>query len=64
MRPQSDGMAERYMRTIEDMLSSFVGTRQKDWDKYIPLIMMAYRLSVHETTMTTGKRVNFVNDIF
>jgi transposase InsO family protein len=41
MRPQSDGMAKRYMRTIEDMLSSFVGTRQNDWDKYIPLIMMA-----------------------
>ena len=41
------------MQTIEDMLSSFVGTRQKDWDKYIPLIMMAYRSSVHETTGVT-----------
>jgi hypothetical protein len=59
MRPQSDGMAERYMRTIKDMLSSFVGTRQKDWDKYIPLIMMAYRLSVNETTGVTPCRMMF-----
>ena len=50
MRSQSDGMAERDMRTIEDMLYSFACTHQKDWDKCIPLIMMAYRTSVHETT--------------
>jgi hypothetical protein len=63
MRPQSDGMAERYMRTIEDMLSSFVGTRQNDWDKYIPLIMMAYRSSVHETTGVTPCRMMFGHEI-
>ena len=51
------------MRTIEDMLSSFVGTRQKDWDKYIPLIMMAYRLSVHETTGVTPCRMMFGHEI-
>ena len=32
MRPQSDGMAERYMRTIENMLPSFISDHQKDWD--------------------------------
>jgi hypothetical protein len=56
-------MAERYMRTIEDMLSSFVGTRQKDWDKYIHLIMMAYRSSVHERTGISPCRMMFGHEI-
>jgi transposase InsO family protein len=63
MRQQSDGMAERYMRTIEDMLSSFLGTRQKDWDTYIPLIMMAYRSSDHETTGISPCRMMFGHEI-
>lgn len=29
-RPQSDGMVERANQTIENMLSMFVETRQKD----------------------------------
>ena len=48
-RPQSSGLVERLNRTIEDMLSKFVSKHQKDWDHYLPYIMMAYRSSVHET---------------
>lgn len=47
--PQSSGLVERLNRTIEDMLSKFVSKHQKDWDHYLPYIMMAYRSSVHET---------------
>ena len=49
-RPQSDGMIERANRTIVNMLLPFVSSNQKDWDEYIPLIMLAYRSSVHEST--------------
>jgi hypothetical protein len=45
------------------MLSSFVGTRQKDWDKYIHLIMMAYRSSVHERTGISPCRMMFGHEI-
>ena len=50
LRPQSDGMVEQFNRTLEAMLSKFVDGNQKDWDLYLPLLMMAYRSSVHEST--------------
>lgn len=62
-RPQSDGMIERANRTIINMLLPFVSENQTDWDEHIPLVMLAYRSSVHETTgvspcmMTLGREV-------
>ena len=53
MRPQSDGMIERANRTILNMLSSFVSANQTDWDKFLPLVLMAYRSSMHESTGVT-----------
>ena len=47
--PQSSGLVERLNRTIEDMISKFVSKNQKDWDLYLPYLMMAYRSSVHDT---------------
>jgi transposase InsO family protein len=47
--PQSSGLVERLNHTIEDMLSKFVSKHQKNWDKYLLFLMMAYRSSVHET---------------
>ena len=51
--PQSDGMVERFNKTLTTMLSAFVDQHQRDWDKYIPFVMMAYRASEHETTGQT-----------
>jgi hypothetical protein len=28
----------------------FVQEHQRDWDEFLPLLMMAYRSSVHDTT--------------
>ena len=50
LRPQSDGMVERFNRTLEAMLAKFVDDDQRDWDPYLPLLVMAYLSSVHETT--------------
>ena len=52
-RPQSDGMVERACRSVQAMLSAYVSQNQKDWADYIPLLMMAYRSSVHDTTKCT-----------
>ncbi|CAG2199696.1 unnamed protein product [Mytilus edulis] len=51
--PKSDGMVERFNKTLATMLSSFVEQNQRDWDEYIPFVMMAYRASEHETTGQT-----------
>ena len=37
-------------RTIEAQLSIFVQDHQRDWDEFIPLLMMAYRSSIYDTT--------------
>ena len=68
-RPQSDGMVERYNRTLERMLRAFVSSHQRDWDKYLPYLTMAYRSSQHESTKYTpnrlmlGREVNLPIDI-
>ena len=49
-RPQSDGMVERANRSIQNMIASYISDSQDDWDEHIPLLMMAYRSSVHEST--------------
>ena len=48
--PQSDGMVERYNRTLENQLALFVNENQNDWDQRVPLVLMAYRSAVHEST--------------
>lgn len=46
-------MVERINRTIEAQLSKFVDYHQDDWDQCVPLLLMAYRTSVHEITSCT-----------
>ena len=48
--PQSDGLVERLNRTILNMLSTVLEEDIWDWDLKLPLIMLAYRTSVQETT--------------
>jgi hypothetical protein len=48
--PQCDGLVERMNRTVEAMLSMFVSPGQKDWDDFLPYIMMACRSAIQETT--------------
>ncbi|CAG2205381.1 unnamed protein product [Mytilus edulis] len=57
--PQSDGMVERFNKTLATMLSAYVQEHQRDWDKYIPFVMMAYRASEHDTTGQTPNRLMF-----
>ena len=54
-RPQSDGMVERTCRSIQAMMSSFVSQNQKYWDVHLPLLVLAYNTSLHDTTKCTVK---------
>ena len=63
LHPQSDGMVERFNRTIEAQLSKFVDDHQSDWDEYVPLLLMAYRTAVHETTGCTPAMMMFGRDL-
>ena len=48
--PESDGMVERFNRTLLMMLAMFAGNNRDDWDDLLPAVMTAYRSSVHEST--------------
>ena len=48
--PQSDGMVERFNRTLATMLTAYVSTNQRDWDDQLPYVTVAYRSAEHETT--------------
>ena len=48
--PQSDGMVERFNKTLVTMLSSYVADNHRDWDEHIPYVLMAYRATEHEST--------------
>lgn len=55
--PQSDGMVERFNKTLATMPSAYVNDHHSNWDTLIPYVMMAYRSSIHETTGCTPNRL-------
>ena len=48
--PQSDGLVERFNRTLLDMLSMAVTERPFEWERHLPRLCLAYNTSVHPTT--------------
>ncbi|GBM18796.1 Retrovirus-related Pol polyprotein from transposon 412 [Araneus ventricosus] len=50
LHPESDGMVEKFNRTILNHLSLFVSKNQTDWDTHLPLFRLAYRSADHEVT--------------
>ena len=63
LRPQSDGMVERFNRTLKNMLAKFVNENLSDWDRHLPLLMMAYRSAVHETTGCSPSELMFGREV-
>ncbi|GBM04786.1 Retrovirus-related Pol polyprotein from transposon 412 [Araneus ventricosus] len=57
--PESDGMVERFNRTILNRLSLFVSRNQTDWDTHLPLFLLAYRNTEHEVTGLTPVEMLF-----
>ncbi|KAL5503537.1 hypothetical protein EMCRGX_G010502 [Ephydatia muelleri] len=56
--PQSDGLVERFNRTLLEMLSTTVAD-EHDWDLSLPTLLLAYRTSVQETTGITPFQLMF-----
>ncbi|XP_063442388.1 uncharacterized protein LOC134722696 [Mytilus trossulus] len=61
--PQSSGLVERLNGTIEDMLSKVVSKNQRDWDTYVPLLMLAYRSAPHETLGESPNNMMFGREV-
>lgn len=41
--PQTDGLVERFNQTLKSMLKKFVAANGKDWDRWLPYLLFAYR---------------------
>ena len=46
-RPSTNGMVERYHRTLNQMLGKVVSDTHRDWDLYVPAAAATYRASKH-----------------
>ena len=47
--PQGDGMVERFNRSLLQMLRAYV-QEEADWERFLPLVLYAYRTAVHSST--------------
>ncbi len=54
---QSDGLVERFNRTLVGMLRCLVNEHRDDWMDLLPLVMMAYRATPHASTKVTPNRM-------
>ncbi|GFV86131.1 transposon Tf2-9 polyprotein [Trichonephila clavipes] len=48
--PQTNGLTERFNKTLADMLSMYVDVEQKNWDAILPFVTFAYNTAKQETT--------------
>uniref|UniRef100_A0A3P9J3I3 Gypsy retrotransposon integrase-like protein 1 n=1 Tax=Oryzias latipes TaxID=8090 RepID=A0A3P9J3I3_ORYLA len=53
LHPQSDGLVERFNRTLVKQLAILTSAHQSDWDEHLPLVLMAYRSAVQDSTLCT-----------
>ena len=49
--PQTDGLVERFNRTLTAMLAKTVEHGGKDWDQKLPFVLFAYRASQQQSTL-------------
>jgi transposase InsO family protein len=62
LHPQSDGMAERYIKT-KDYLRKVVASHQNDRDERLHLFLLAFRASTHDTTGLTPAKLVFGREL-
>ena len=48
--PQTDGLVERFNRTLISMLAKTAQKGGRDWDRRLPYVLFAYRSSMQEST--------------
>ncbi|UYV85087.1 hypothetical protein LAZ67_X004532 [Cordylochernes scorpioides] len=48
--PHTNGLTERFNKTLGDMLSMYTGVEQKDWDQVLPYVTFAYNTAKQEAT--------------
>lgn len=47
--PRTNGLTERFNKTLADMMSHYVSESHDDWDRFLPFLVHAYNTAVHDT---------------
>jgi hypothetical protein len=63
LHPQSDGLVERYIKTVEEHMRKVVASHQRNWDERLLLFLLAYRATTHDTTGLTSARLVFRREL-
>uniref|UniRef100_A0A3B1IQA4 Gypsy retrotransposon integrase-like protein 1 n=1 Tax=Astyanax mexicanus TaxID=7994 RepID=A0A3B1IQA4_ASTMX len=63
LHPQSDGLVERFNRTLAAQLAMVSSKGQRDWDKHLPVVLLACRSAVQETTGFTPALLMFGREL-
>lgn len=45
------------------ILTKFISSHQRDWDGWVPMFLLAYRSSKHETTKISSLEVYFARNL-
>jgi hypothetical protein len=56
-------MVERCIKTVEEHLRKVVASHQRDWDERLPLFLLTYRASTHDTKGLTPARLLFGREL-
>ena len=59
-KPSTNGLIERFHRTLNTMIAKVVAQNQRNWTEHLPLVMAAYRASIHQSTGFTPNKL-FLN---
>ncbi|CDJ64774.1 OSJNBa0059H15.7 protein, related [Eimeria necatrix] len=49
-RPQSGGQTERVNRTLEQMLRTYIKPDEREWERLLPALELAYNTTSHSST--------------
>ena len=62
-RPSSNGLIERFNKTLGNMIKSFIDENPREWDSSIDLLMAAYRSTVHPAPGFTPNQIMLGRDV-
>lgn len=48
--PQTNGLTERFHRTLADMISMYIGPTHNNWDTILPFVTFAHNTAIQRTT--------------
>ena len=63
LHPQSEGLVERFNRTLATQLAILTSQHQRDWDRHLPLVLWSYRTAVQESSQCTPAALMFGREL-